>query len=159
MSLLEAPELRVKLLDFYERATVNNCDPGNFGIVTPEEVNLYMTGIGFSTVRSFHDWTVDYGVVLRNIVKENDEWVDFDLIDAITAQAYTDITGSSAGCELGMFTEFNRRAYKLLANTFGVYVSGTGFRRINDNQLFLFGGAFNTFVRLQDLQEDCQGAN
>ena len=49
---------------------------------------------------------------------------------------------------------FNEKAYGL-ANTFGVFVQGSGFREIEENQLFLFGGAFNTFIRTQELERSC----
>ncbi len=37
--------------------------------------------------------------------------------------------------------------------TFGVVVQGSGFNEIQETQLFLFGGAFNTFIRTQELEQ------
>ena len=154
ISSMDNEEIRQDFTDFYELATVNNCDPGNFGIVTPTAVTDYLSGISFSTVRSFHNWTVEYGKTLRNIVSENPEIDDFVVLDRITLDTYTSINGGGIDCGLEMVRLFNEKAYGL-ANTFGVFVQGSGFREIEENQLFLFGGAFNTFIRTQELERSC----
>ena len=155
ISEVDNEEIRVKLIDFYELATVNNCDPGNFGIVTPTEAIEYVNSIGFATVRAFHNWTVDYGTTIRDIVLDNPDMNDFEVVDQVTLNAYSS-TGSP--CGLDMALSFNKRAYRL-ANTYGVYVQGSGFRQVSENDLFLFGGAFNTFVQTQELQQNCDSSN
>jgi len=154
ISSMDNEEIRQDFTDFYELATVNNCDPGNFGIVTPTAVTDYLTDISFSTVRSFHNWTVEYGKTLRNIVSENPDIDDFVVLDRVTVDTYTSINGQGFDCGLDMVRVFNEKAYGL-ANTFGVFVQGSGFREIQENQLFLFGGAFNTFIRTQELEQSC----
>lgn len=154
MSRGESPSIRAKLLDFYEVATANNCDPGAFDIITPEDVLEYVQDLGFDDVRTMHDWTVDYGLSLRAIAKANPDWDQFDVADYVTRDVYFSLDGERTECEFKIFKSFNRRALEK-ANTYGVYVTGWGYREISDAELYLFGGAFNTFVRMQDFQEAC----
>ena len=51
---------------------------------------------------------------------------------------------------------FNRRAYRI-ANTFGV--QDGRFSQVSEDELFEFGGVFNTFVQVQELEFDCNGGN
>lgn len=156
-SKTESPELRSKLLDFYEVATVNACNPGDFGIITPDEVAAYARSIGHFDLRSFHDWTVDYGVAIRDILVKNKDWDEDALIRKLTTDKYDELYTTGSACEREMFAVFHKRAY-VLGNTFGVYITGanaTGFRVVADSQLLTFDGAFNTFVRMQDVQEGC----
>ncbi len=154
VSSIDNEEIRQDFTDFYDLATVNNCDPGNFGIVTPTEVSDYVSGIGFSTVRSFHDWTVEYGKTLREIVLDNPNMNEFEVLNRVTLDTYTSIHTGGSNCGLEMVQIFNEKAFGL-AKTFGVYVQGSGFREIQENQLFLFGGAFNTFIRTQEIEQNC----
>lgn len=156
LSSQDNEETRTKLTDFYELATVNNCDPGNFGVVTPTEAIEYMTDLGFASVQAFHNWTVDYGTTLRNITLENPDIDGFEVVEQVTIGTYNTINAGGASCGLQMAKVFNERAYRL-ANTFGVYVQGSGFRQVDN--LFLFGGAFNTFVQTQELEFGCENDN
>jgi len=154
MSAEESELLRAKLLDFYEVATVNNCDPGAFGIITTEEVDEYLRNLGFGSIRSMHDWTVDFGMKLQDVLDANDQWDDHELLTQLISDLYHDLSLSPSDCELDMFIEYSIKALDL-AETFGVYIAGSGFRQVTNAQLFLFGGAFNTFVRIQDDQDTC----
>ena len=151
-------EIRTKLTTFYELATVNNCEVGNFGVVTPAEALEYMNGIGFASVRAFHDWTIDYGSTLRNITLENPDMASFEVIEQVTIDTYNAINAGGSNCGLQMAQAFNQRALRI-ANTFGVYVQGSGFRQVSENDLFQFGGAFNTFVRAHELEFACNSEN
>ena len=156
MSSQDNEEIRTKLTTFYELATVNNCEVGNFGVVTPAEAIDYMNGIGFSTVREFHDWTIEYGTVLGNISLENPYIPGIRVIEQITIDTYNEINAGGSTCELQMAQVFNRRAFRI-ANTFGV--QGGRFSQVSEDELFEFGGAFNTFVQAQELEFDCNGGN
>jgi hypothetical protein len=147
-------EIRLKLTDFYQVATVNNCDPGNFGIVTPTEALEYMTDLGFTSVRAFHNWTVDYGTTLRNITLDNPDMDGSQVVELVTTDTYNAISSTGSPCGLQMAQAFNQRALRM-ANFYSVYVQGEGFRQVEDNDLFLFGGAFNTFIQAQELEFAC----
>ncbi len=157
MSSAESEELRAKILDFYEVATVNNCDPGAFNIVTPEEILAYLNDIGIGSPREFHDWTVNVGMLIQDIIDQNEDCEEEVVINDLMAGQFANLSRATMACELPMFTGFANTSVKL-AGTFGVYVAGSGFRIIDDSQLFLFGGAFNSFVRMQDLQDTCETA-
>ena len=154
MSSSESPELRAKIVEFYQVATAANCIPGNFNIITPEEIQNYLVNIGIGSPRAFHDWTVNVGILLQEIIDQNEGYGEEVVLNNLMTNQFANLSRATSPCELPMFTNFANNAVKL-AGTFGVYVSGSGFRTIDDSQLFLFGGAFNSFVRAQDLQETC----
>jgi hypothetical protein len=155
MSANESPVLRSKIEAFYQVATVNNCEVENFpDVVTPEEVNDYIANIGHTTIRSIHDWSVKYGNVIRGILKDNPNWNENELISDLISEQFAQLKGGVNTCELEMYTTYTQKSLDL-ANSFGVYIGGAGYRPITNEQLLTFGGAFNTFVRMQDLQDTC----
>lgn len=151
MSADEQAIIRAQLLDFYAVATVNNCEIGNFGILTPEELEEYARSLGHDSLRSFHDWSVEYGKVIREISKNNIGMEEIRLIDELISGQ---LIGSSNSCVIEMHTTFAKKSLDL-ANSFGAFITGSGFRQIEEGQLLAFGGAFNTFVRMQDLKDTC----
>ena len=159
MSTNESAALRSKIEDFYAVATVNNCEVENFpDVVTPEDVSSYIADIGHTTIRSFHDWAVDNGLKMREIVKNNPDWDEDILINQLITDEYTKLKGAGNACELETYTSYARKSLRL-ANSFGLYIGGTGYRTLTNADLLTFGGAFNTFVRMQDLQDNCAGAS
>lgn len=155
MSNIESETTRAKLIEFYEVATIVSCDPGDFDIIGLDEINDYVRTMGHPSVRAFHDWTVTYGNTIRAIAKENEERNQDQLIDQMITDRFHDLMSTENSCELSMYTEFSKKALNL-ANTYGIYVSGIGYHVIPDGQLFLFDGAFNSFVKMQEIQEDCR---
>ena len=157
MSSDESEAIREKLVDFYEVATVNNCEIGNFGIVTPEEVIEYLNEIGMGSPREFHDWTVNVGILLQELIDQNSDCEEDEVLSNFTAGQYANLSRVTSPCDQQSFINFSKSSLSI-AGSFGVYIAGSGFRQINEGQLFAFGGAFNSFIRAQDLQDTCVSA-
>ncbi len=159
MSANESPFLRAKLAEFYIIATPQNCEIENFpDVITPEDVSAYVTNIGHS-LRSLHDWSVNYGFVIKSILEDNPEWNRHALIDELLSSQFIKLKRTANNCELQMHVTFTRNSL-LLADSFDASVAfededGLGTINIVEPELMAFGGALNTFVRVHDLLELC----
>ncbi len=150
MSANESASTRAKLIEFYAVATANNCEIGNFDIISQDEVDEYLVNIGHSSVRDFHNWAVDHSTLMLEIISNNPSWYDFDIVDELITQQFALIHGEENNCELRMYTAFSRET---------LHLGYEGNFYLDDLDLIAFGGAFNTFVRMQEIQESCKGTD
>ncbi len=155
MSSVDSKGVLEKLIEFYEVATILSCDPGDFDIVEVDEINDYIRDMGLHSVRAFHEWTVQHGNTIRSVVKENENWDEDALVDLVITDQLQELRADVSDCEITAYTQFARKSLTI-AKSFGVYVGGTGFRDIQEGQLYLFDGSFNSFVRMQESQKDCR---
>ena len=157
----ENAELRTVLREFYVSANSRACDPANFDFVTEQNLTDYSISVGFQSTREMHDWVVDFGMLLRDVI--SDPYVLKEDMIPVFMDMYPQLLhnaglGSYAEprslgndkCSVEALSEFSYYAV-LKANNYGTR-SSKGIRVAGRNQLIGWGSSLHrTFVLLESV--------
>lgn len=158
LSTKESTFIKGDRLEYYEKISLG---PNEFSAdgssVISEDVSDYLANIGHS-VRSLHEWAVDHGSVVLGILSDNPEWITFNLIEELIDAQYAQLKTTDNEVEQFMYKTLIRTALEFSY----LDPSGVGLENIyviRDRQLMSRDGVFNTFVRMQIVQELCHSSN
>lgn len=161
----EDDNLNVTLSSFYRAQNADVCDVSNFNFITSQDLVDYTRSLGFLSERSLHDWMVDFGMHLRDVI--NDPYAESTEMEKVFFGIYTSVL-ENAGfgnydesrslgnnkCSVDMLSQFSYYAV-IKANNYGIR-SSNGVRIASNVELVNWGSSLHRAFDLVNELNSCE---